>query len=540
MRNANRTILIAMMFCMVSVAAQVLGGPTNEDAGGGVTDANAAELVRAARENENWIHRVDSFLVRIEYKWTKSPEGIAEDRAELRAEYPDSDLDPNWFPRLKPSWTEKLEYAFDKKRLRFFQEESGRHLDPKATLKIWDGKNGTIRSQCPWHNLKKKEHGSHESYTLLRTPQDRSLGYGLFFPIAWLRTQPHSFWWWPMDFEKEEEAFGRLQDFVVTGRANYRGIDCYVLETKHKPPGVNVFFRWYVGVEDRRLYGNCWIGEPGTEPRYEFWTLDYNEVAPGCWLPMTQGRIRYDRDSSGKRFWQYRSDLKVVEVRVNDKLPDKLFQMHFKEGVDVYDERFEAPVWYPYKANRTDAEWKQIREQSRKRAQEDAGQKNFRDALVGKPAPPFPKNATWLNSRPLTWQNLRGKVVILDFCAVWCGPCRDEMPRLSRLHKKREETGIIVIGIHTPGSRLEDIRKFMKEHALGYPICIDKTSSDEGFGTMSGKCGERGIPYAVLVDQQGNIAACGESGGSVTHLLKKADELLKNKPEARGLSPGGA
>jgi len=525
MTSCTLTMLIPTMFCLLSVLPYLLEASSGKDESSVVIDPNAAELVRAAREHENWIHGVDSFSVRIEHTWTRSPEDIAEEAASLKAEHPDTDIDPNWYPYLKRTWTLQTELAFDHGRLRYFREGS-KHLYPQRTLKVWDGDNGMIHSQCPSYDMKKKERGFIESYTLVRTPQDVWFGKGLFFLMPWLRTQPHSFWWWPMDFKSNEEGCGRLKDFVVTGPTNYRGVDCYVLETKNRPEGVSVFFRWHVGVEDRRLYGLSWLNEKG-EPTVEFWTLDYKEIAPGCWFPMTQGTVNNGYDSSGKFCWKSKRDLKVLEIRVNDKLPDELFQMQFKEGITVTDRRFEAEVSYPYKTNRTDAEWDKIRERARKQAKKDLEQEHSREALVGKPAPPFPEKADWLNSKPMTWKDLEGKVVILDFWAVWCGPCRAELPHISRLHKEREDTGITVIGIHTAGSRLEDIRKFVKEHALDYPICVDKTSSDKAFSSMSAKCAERGIPYAVLIDQQGNIAAYSESGGSVRHLLKKANELVK-------------
>ena len=93
--------------------------------------------------------------------------------------------------------------------------------------------------------------------------------------------------------------------------------------------------------------------------------------------------------------------------------------------------------------------------------------------MVGKPAPEFPKDATWLNGQGLTWEALRGKVVILDFWADWCGPCRNALPKLSQLHEAREANGLAIIGVHPPGSELQSIKNVMDEFNLTYPICID-------------------------------------------------------------------
>jgi len=309
---------------------------------------------------------------------------------------------------------------------------------------------------------------------------------------------------------------------VITGRAKYRGVDCYVLEWKPLPrPGTR---RWYVGKKDHLLYGNVVLSH--NKLNSEHWTLNYREVAPGCWFPMMQGYELYDRDRHGEPYLQVRRDVNVLEARVDEKLSDELFQMEFKEGVKVVDARFGGLVTYPYKANRTDQEWQEILEKARKQAERKAKQKQSKDALIGKPAPPFPQNAGWLNSEPLTWKELQGKAVILDFWADWCGPCRNDLPLMSGLHKKRQETGIIVIGIHTPGSKIENIRKVMKKYELNYPICIDPPAppSAEGFGAMSSQYGVTGIPYTFVIDREGNVTG---HGWGVSDVLGKAQELVK-------------
>ena len=155
------------------------------------------------------------------------------------------------------------------------------------------------------------------------------------------------------------------------------------------------------------------------------------------------------------------------------------------------------------------------------------------EELISKPAPDFPENAQWLNSKPLRWKDLKGKVVILHFWAVWCGPCIRDMPRISELHKKREENGITLIGIHTAGSQLEDIEKFIKKYDLSHPICIDipKAKGQKRFGVMSSEYGVNGIPHAFVIDHQGNVVDYG--WGGIAAVLGKATELVKQRSDQK-------
>ncbi len=154
--------------------------------------------------------------------------------------------------------------------------------------------------------------------------------------------------------------------------------------------------------------------------------------------------------------------------------------------------------------------------------------------LIGKPAPDFPENAQWINSKPLRWKDLKGKVVILDFWAVRCGPCIRDMPRISELHKKQEKNGITVIGIHTAGNKLEDIQKAIKKYDIRHPICIDipkvKGGKKHG-GVMSSEYGINQIPHAFVIDHQGNVVDYG--WGGITGVVGKANELVKQHTDQK-------
>lgn len=102
-------------------------------------------------------------------------------------------------------------------------------------------------------------------------------------------------------------------------------------------------------------------------------------------------------------------------------------------------------------------------------------------------------------------------MVILDFWSVGCGPCRDDLPGLAKLHEAREEMGIVIVGVHTAGCDREAIAEAIEEFRLGYPTLIDAPIPGEphAWGRLYAHYGVKAIPHSVLIDRRGRIAAAG-------------------------------
>ena len=327
------------------------------------SDPTAAELVQAVRASENWIHGIDSLHIRIETKLTRTPEAIAAKTAELKQQYPELTVDASQFPELKPVSSGILEFAIDKTRVRSLSEEHG----SRRKITIWDGK------QLMVHDASFAK--GPEQYSLGRAPQG-SFQDMLAYETSWPRSQPHSFWWDIRDVDELMSYYGHAEDSSIAGRCNYRGVDCYILDvpprgipglvTVQSYPGceqasdrrqyglageavglAGQSFRWYVGAKDRRLYSLVWLSNK--KPRIEYWMSDYKEVRPGCWLPMTQGCEVYRKDNSGQPRVETHSDLRIVDARINERLPDELFRMDIKEGAIVTDSRSGRTVTYTFK-----------------------------------------------------------------------------------------------------------------------------------------------------------------------------------------------
>jgi len=128
--------------------------------------------------------------------------------------------------------------------------------------------------------------------------------------------------------------------------------------------------------------------------------------------------------------------------------------------------------------------------------QRPTGDEILRMDLVGAPAPGW-SNVTPLGGAPASLAALRGRVVIVDFWASWCGPCRMLAPRLSALKDRLGAQGLSVVGITTDDA--EQAASFAEKHQMRYGIVVDKA------GDTSRAYGISGLPTMLLVDKNGVV-----------------------------------
>jgi thiol-disulfide isomerase/thioredoxin len=142
-------------------------------------------------------------------------------------------------------------------------------------------------------------------------------------------------------------------------------------------------------------------------------------------------------------------------------------------------------------------------------------------ALVGKDATPLEAEA-WVNGTPLTAADLKGKVVLLDFWAVWCGPCIATFPHLREWQEKYADKGLVIVGLTNyynfawddaagratrpqgeekvaPEKEREMLVKFAEHHKLHHRFAIQKDKTLAEYYAVSG------IPHVVLIDREGKI-----------------------------------
>ena len=112
-------------------------------------------------------------------------------------------------------------------------------------------------------------------------------------------------------------------------------------------------------------------------------------------------------------------------------------------------------------------------------------------------APPF--ELTLFNQESLSLADLDGKVVVLNFWASWCPPCRFEMPDFEAAWKEYRDEGVVFVGIAVSDSE-EDARSFAEETGVTYPIGLD------GEGVTSVAYEVTSLPTTVFIDREGRIA----------------------------------
>ena len=165
------------------------------------------------------------------------------------------------------------------------------------------------------------------------------------------------------------------------------------------------------------------------------------------------------------------------------------------------------------------------------------------DAIV----PPEILAQQWIDQQPVKLSQLRGQVVLLDFWAHWCGPCRYVFPKLQRWHESYKDKGLVILGVtkyfgHANGRQaaaqeeLTFLRDFKKRNRLPYGFVVSDTSvNDFNYGVSS-------IPMSFLIDRSGKVRfiAVGANDQETNLLGKKIKELIEEPAVPQGIQAASA
>jgi len=138
---------------------------------------------------------------------------------------------------------------------------------------------------------------------------------------------------------------------------------------------------------------------------------------------------------------------------------------------------------------------------------------------VGNTMPPY--KATMLDGKPFDLASEHGRVVFLNVWATWCGPCRAEIPELKKMHEKYGAKGFEVVGVSVDEGESQQVRDFVKENAINYPVALDAQAR------IANLVQTTVLPTSLVIDRNGkivwrSIGAIDESDSTVSTTIEKA------------------
>ena len=145
-----------------------------------------------------------------------------------------------------------------------------------------------------------------------------------------------------------------------------------------------------------------------------------------------------------------------------------------------------------------------------------------RSELIGKPVPDF--SATDLDGKPISLRDYRGKVVLLDFWAVWCGFCTLEMPNVKRVYDTYKDQGFDVIGVSLDDEEAE-LRDYLKKKDILWRQIFDVAAGEH---SLVQQYDITGVPEPWLIARDGTLISTDARGALLEHLVS---DTLKDKPK---------
>ncbi len=147
------------------------------------------------------------------------------------------------------------------------------------------------------------------------------------------------------------------------------------------------------------------------------------------------------------------------------------------------------------------------------------------------PAPAF--NLSTLEGDKKQLSDYRGKVVLLNFWATWCLPCRDEMPGMQTLYKKYKDRGLMIAAVSADQNNFDNVKSFVNQLSLDFPVLMDPK------GDVRNRYEVIGLPMSYLIGRDGKISGrvLGEKEWDSAEAFALIEHLLNEAPIRSGQKP---
>jgi len=128
-----------------------------------------------------------------------------------------------------------------------------------------------------------------------------------------------------------------------------------------------------------------------------------------------------------------------------------------------------------------------------------------------------------VRGRTLRLSDYKGKVVLINFWATWCPPCRTEIPDLIKMQSEYRQQGLRIIGVTYPPGKVSDVRRFMRKAGINYKVAVGTKATKALFSHSDT------LPMTVVIDRDGNVRDVVEGILYPDEFEQKVKPLLSTK-----------